>query len=63
MFDKFNNWYDNLDEPKRFIYFLCYTIVCYGGLYAPYLALNMIGIILAIPLLAVTVSRFIRMRK
>ena len=64
MFDKFNNWYDNdVKEPNRFLMFMCYTIICYGGLYAPYLALNVIGLMLAITLLAVAFSRLYRMIK
>jgi hypothetical protein len=64
MFDKFNNWYDNeVSEPNRFVYFMVYIIICYGGLYAPYLILNIIGIVFAVPLVAVAFSRFLRMRK
>lgn len=63
MFDKFNNWYDNLDEPNRFVYFMAYIIICYGGLYAPYLILNAIGVIFFIPLGAVALSRLYRMIK
>ena len=64
MFDKFNNWYDNdVKEPNRFLIFMYYTIICYGGLYAPYLVLNVIGLMLAIPLLAVAFSRLYRMIK
>ena len=63
MFDKFNDWYDNQDEPNRFLMFMCYLIVCYGGLYAPYLVLNIVGIVFAIPLGAVALSRLYRMLK
>jgi len=64
MFNKFNHWYDyKVSESNRFIYFMTYTILCYGGLFAPYLILNIIGIILFVPMFLVAVSRFLRMRK
>lgn len=57
MFKKFNNWYDGLSEIRRASYFILYSSLTWIGLYAPYIVLNVIGLCLFIPLLAVAISR------
>ena len=55
MFDKFIRWYDSQRDSARWWLFVAYVIICNGALYTPYLVLNVIGIVMAIPLIVVAV--------
>jgi len=57
MFRKFNNWFDNLKEPRRFLYFMGYMIptilLCYSSIYL----LSIIGIVMLVVACIVATTR------
>jgi len=57
MFKKFNTWFDNVKEPKRFFYFMGYMVPTICLLYSSINALMIIGIILLMAACVVAATR------
>ena len=57
MFRKFNTWYDNLKEPKRFLYFMGYMVPTIFLLYSSIYPLMITGVVMLVAACVVALTR------